>query len=412
MSTPIEGSQYTIQPGDTLSKIAARAYGDATLWPRIWNANQTTLFSDDPEIVTPGEVIIIPILPERKLPPVPERNREPNSMSIILDGMELKPVSGVIIRTIDTIANAYKCTIPWTPGADPELDSRISPYSYKPAAALIGNDVIVTGANYTVETNVSAGVTARLEGATPTVDLVDSTLKPPLEFNNITLEDIITGIVEPLGFRAVFEVETAGKFDRVKADQGDTVFEFLSKLVKQRDALLSCDTDGNLVVTRANVESPPVATFEENVTPGVSGWGGSFDGRGRFSVYRAVGRNPSGNIESTVVDPKVPRTRFTTIRADESTKGELEAAARWARNKTLADALTFGLKIEGWRSPDGNLWRENTIVTVISTSMFIPNGFDFLIKRVEYILDSEGQSANLSLVPPTVYSKDEIIEPW
>lgn len=412
MVMPVEGEQYTIQPGDSLSSIAARAYGDAVLWPRIWKANQTRLRSGDPDLVLPGEVIQIPVLAERLPPDIASANRDPDAMTIILDGLEIRPTSGSIIRTIDTVANAYQAVFPWQLGVEPELDKRIAPYAYTAVKALIGNDVIVTGLNYATEIEISEGVTAKIIGYTATADLVDSALKPPFEFNNITLEDVIKGIIDPLGFGAVFEVETGGKFDRVTARQGDTIFQFLSKLAKQREALLSCDTRGNIVVTRADTVSAPVATFEENVTPGISGWGSKYDGRKRFNVYRAVGRSPLGEKEATVTDAIVPRARFTTIQADDETEGEIESAARWARNKILADTLAFVLTVADFRNVDGELWRENTKVTVISPSMFLPDGFDFLINRVKYIQGERGRRTELSLVPPSVYSQGEIEEPW
>ncbi|MEE9499605.1 MAG: LysM peptidoglycan-binding domain-containing protein [Nitrospinaceae bacterium] len=412
MAIPVEGEEYTIQPGDTLERIAARAYGDAILWPRIWKANQTRLRSGDPNLILPGEVIQIPVLAERLPPDIASANRDQDAMTIILDGLEIRPTTGSIIRTIDTVANAYQATFPWRLGVNPALDKKIAPYSYTSVKALIGNDVIVTGLNYGTEIEISQGVTAKISGYTATADLVDSALKPPFEFNNITLEDIIKGIIEPLGFGVVFEVETGGKFDRVTARQGDTIFQFLSKLAKQREALLSCDTFGNIAITRADTESAPVAAFEENVTPGVSGWGGKFDGRKRFNVYRAVGRSPLGEKEATVTDNLVPRARFTTIQADDETEGEIESAARWARNKTLSDTLAFVLTVADFRNVGGELWRENTKVTVISPSMFLPNGFDFLINRVKYVQGERGRRTELSLVPPTVYTQGEIEEPW
>ncbi|MCK4959785.1 MAG: LysM peptidoglycan-binding domain-containing protein, partial [Planctomycetes bacterium] len=56
MAKPIPGKQYIIQDENTLSQIAARAYGDETLWPRIWSANQFILRSGDPDLIFPGEV--------------------------------------------------------------------------------------------------------------------------------------------------------------------------------------------------------------------------------------------------------------------------------------------------------------------------------------------------------------------
>jgi hypothetical protein len=64
MTLPIAGKQYTVVIGDSLSKIAARAYGDYNLWPRIYKANQATLRSGNPNLIYPGEILIIPLLAE------------------------------------------------------------------------------------------------------------------------------------------------------------------------------------------------------------------------------------------------------------------------------------------------------------------------------------------------------------
>lgn len=49
---------YTIQPGDSLSKIAKREYGDANAWPRIHEANKDSI--KNPDKIYPGQVINIP----------------------------------------------------------------------------------------------------------------------------------------------------------------------------------------------------------------------------------------------------------------------------------------------------------------------------------------------------------------
>ncbi|GIK41044.1 MAG: hypothetical protein BroJett011_48770 [Chloroflexota bacterium] len=52
---------YTVQPGDTLSLIARQLYGDAQLWPAIFEANPDIL--SDPSRLRPGQVLKIPPKP-------------------------------------------------------------------------------------------------------------------------------------------------------------------------------------------------------------------------------------------------------------------------------------------------------------------------------------------------------------
>lgn len=50
---------YTIQSGDTLSKIAKQHYGDANAYDRIFEANREVI--GDPDKIYPGQQIRIPV---------------------------------------------------------------------------------------------------------------------------------------------------------------------------------------------------------------------------------------------------------------------------------------------------------------------------------------------------------------
>ena len=53
-----ETKTYTVQSGDTLSKIAKEHYGDANRYMEIFNANKDKL--SDPNKIQPGQVLVIP----------------------------------------------------------------------------------------------------------------------------------------------------------------------------------------------------------------------------------------------------------------------------------------------------------------------------------------------------------------
>jgi nucleoid-associated protein YgaU len=61
-NTPKPGAQtqrdYTIQSGDSLSKIARQFYGNASDWQKIYEANKDKI--KDPNLIHPGQKIIIP----------------------------------------------------------------------------------------------------------------------------------------------------------------------------------------------------------------------------------------------------------------------------------------------------------------------------------------------------------------
>ncbi|MFK3846763.1 LysM peptidoglycan-binding domain-containing protein [Stenotrophomonas sp. NPDC078853] len=49
---------YTVEKGDTLSKIAKQHLGDANVWQKIFDANRDQL--DDPDRIQPGQVLKLP----------------------------------------------------------------------------------------------------------------------------------------------------------------------------------------------------------------------------------------------------------------------------------------------------------------------------------------------------------------
>lgn len=51
-------SQETVQAGDTLSALAQRWYGDANLWPRLFEANRDQIVN--PNLIYVGQVLRIP----------------------------------------------------------------------------------------------------------------------------------------------------------------------------------------------------------------------------------------------------------------------------------------------------------------------------------------------------------------
>ncbi len=58
-STAPDGEQtYTVQSGDSLSKIAKHVYGNANAWQRIFDANRDQL--SNPDLIKPGQVLKIP----------------------------------------------------------------------------------------------------------------------------------------------------------------------------------------------------------------------------------------------------------------------------------------------------------------------------------------------------------------
>jgi len=57
---PTVAKTYTVQKGDSLSKIAKRTYGDAGKWRAIFDANRDQI--ENADLIHPGQVLKLPEL--------------------------------------------------------------------------------------------------------------------------------------------------------------------------------------------------------------------------------------------------------------------------------------------------------------------------------------------------------------
>jgi prophage tail gpP-like protein len=410
VSVPTPGKRYKIVKDDFLSKIAGIAYGDTSKWRKIWAANQSALKSGDEDLIYPGEIIFIPELAERKVSPKTLTGKAPDALTLVINDIEIPTADLKVTRTIDTAADGWTALIAWKPGKDEKIDEATKPWGYQNASIFLGNDLLVDGRLYKVRpSGTVSGRQKALTGFSFTKDAIDSNVKPPYEVKNLTLRQRANDLIEPFGILVVWEVDDDNyKFDKITASDSDKVVGHLQKYAKQRGVLVSSDVSGNLLFQTADTESKSVGTIEEG-QQGFLKYEADFDGTKRFNSTKATGQSPGdGQKVEIAKDDNVPTSRTRTIKANDVTAGELKKAAEWERSKAVADALTIPFQAFGFFAPNGERWTENTIVTVKSEVISIEDGFDFLIKRVEFVKNASGKTTNLSLVPPQVYTGEEI----
>lgn len=423
MPKATQGMTYVIQKGDNLSRLANQAYGDPRKWRVIWKTNQTTLRSGDPNLIFPGEIIQIPIDPdlakvneEIGLPKADEflPGKADDEFTLLLDDTEVAIQGGRVIRTMDTVTDGFSASFAWDP-AD-ALTELIKPFKYTLAKVYLGGYLILTGRVYVTKTSFSEdGRSATVEGFSSTADIADSSIKPPLEKKKVTLKQRATDVLEPFGLTVTFDADEGDVFDRVTASESETVFDHLADLAKQRSVLISSTIRGDVIFYQAQV-GKSVGVVEEEAPP-YERLSSEFDGRKRFATNRVIGPTPKKStgrnaLEAVSRDDGVPAARYTTERVEDATPGNIQKIADWRRSRRAAEALEMSFPVSSWYAPDGSLWRENTIVTIKSETLFAPDGFDFIIRSVEYIYDESGTRATLQVVPPQVFTGEPLEEPW
>ena len=396
--------------------------------------------------------------------------KDKDEMTLVIGSREIVMDSGTLVKTMDTGADAFTAIMPWQIGDDPELDSITGPFKYSNAKIYLGGILQSEQILYKVTQKTdSHGTTKNLEFASKTADIIDSTVVPPYEENYVKLSDRCKHQCRPFGINVIVGedaaaslvetikiTETSGfkmsvktqkfwdktvtkewapyvdveptkkskyvtdekKFPRVAAKPTEEIFTHLSKLAHQCGLLLSCTIHGDLLITKANTKSQPVGTIEESFLDGTGlaeQYEAVFDGRKRFSQYRAILKS-CGHKKSTYVqlslDPVVTRPRLLTFTAHDDIPGGGAVDALWRRNKSAADAMSIDFPVNSWYAPNGDIWSPNTLVTIISPTMGIKKGFTYLISQVQFEYKSSGATAKLQLKPPSVYDNGEIKEPW
>ena len=400
---PTQGKYYQIKKkGEFLFRIAGMAYGDTHKWPLIWEASRNLLRSGNPNIPYIGEFVFIPF--DQQIKPSlcrsSVRDKRPDDFTLLLGDREVPVTDARVIRTMDTASDGWTATIPWFPGKDKGLDKLVRPFGYPSAGVYLGGELVCCGKLYGVTPKISAGGRSKdLEGFSSTIDLVDSMIKPPYQRSNVTLLQRAQQLAAPHGIKVIVTDGTniGGLFKRVTAGKTETIFKHLQKLAKERGVLVSSSPEGILLLTSTTEDRSPVASIVEGRDFSLQPLdiGSKFDGRQRFASYLATsgGSRKRKKKKAVANDNTIPSARFFTFEANNLTAAELRRAVDWQKSKQLADSLTIPISVPSWYTPAGTLWRENTIVNMSSVTLDLPDGFDFLIKQVEYVFSNSGRSA-------------------
>ena len=421
MAFPTKGSLYTIQPGDTLTKIGTRA---GVPWKDIWAANPSIVtLSGNPDLIYPNQTIFIPGPAPSATDLNPAAGASPDSYKFILDGYSMPVSTFRLQRSLDSIFDSWTAEVAWTPGDDPDLDKRTAAFAFPTALLYIGRTLCATGRLYDVTPRVSEGGRSKtLECFTATVDLVDSKFSPDysMEWQGATLGQIASDVLNKLGFAHHYNYDPKAPYEYAIMEKLQSPAAFLIKLAGDRAVLVTNDEQGAVVLMQPDVNASPVGTIEEPEilqaakAQGALEWSAKFAGRERFHNYIVIGQG--GDATDTVsksADKNVPSIRTMTFESDYldivNTVGD---SANWRRSLQIAKAMTIPLPVASWYAPNGQPWKPGMMLTVKSHTLGVPGGYKFVVRKTEHVLDERGMTCTLSICPPNALTGDPVDEPW
>jgi prophage tail gpP-like protein len=136
---------------------------------------------------------------------------------------------------------------------------------------------------------------------------------------------------------------------------------------------------------------------------------GSYDGSKRFSKWQAYSEDHTDDTKSgitkTMEDKTVPVNRGFVFKATEAEDKNITTAVQWRMSKSIAEAISIPVSVAGWRNAEGELWKENTMITLFAPGAFVITESKMITESVELTKDEGGGDVtNLQLVIPESYT--------
>ena len=311
-----------------------------------------------------------------------------------------------ITRSIEQVAGTFTLTL-----TERWADSDNAPPQIRAGDAcqvLCDDQLVITG--YVDDALPSYDVnehTISISGRSKAADLVDCGL-PGQQFKEQTLTQLATILAAPYGIAVQAETDVGEPFARPTVEPGQTGFEFLEKLARQRGVRLMSAADGTLLIIRAGTELLPTA-LELGIN--ILKASGRFSHRDRFSEQLVVGQtigtdtwsgdaaavNQGGATDSEIRAAR----RHVVVSANATDAAACTDRATWQRNTAYGRGQALTYTVNGW-GVDGELWQPNKMVTVRDRWMRL-DGERLLIPSLQYLFDKEGQRTELQVMPPEAF---------
>lgn len=294
---------------------------------------------------------------------------------------------------------------------------------------IVDNLPVVTGYIEVISGNYDGNShSVMVQGRCKTGDLLDSTISPLSDIKEkVSLKSIIEKVIADIGVDiSVVDNANPALFNDAEdieaAEPGDNAFEFLEKLARKRQVLLTSNGDGDIVIEKTNLTDSlgSLQHFVGGSGNNILSASFSYDQTGRFNVYQfksGLNPNPLNNAGTTSIATIVNQgglVRDTQIRAGRqlvlvteggSSDKQSEDRATWEANVRKARGRVYSAVVRGYRpTPNAaDLWNVNRLVTV--TDDFASINAQMLINSVafSYSLQS-GKTTTISVVEKNAYS--------
>lgn len=289
------------------------------------------------------------------------------------------------------------------------------PLSYRKVVLEHNGELIITGTlqNHNFNIKSTKGLSSFSAYSLPGVleDCPIGLEQYPLEFNNLSLKEIIQKVIEPHVLSVLIdssaEEEANLVYPEITTDATTTIKKFISDLAFQRGLILTHNTKGALIVTKTNTKRTAVVNYTES--KGVTEISLSVAGQRIHSVVHSQQQadedEESNASESTLENPLVSAYRPIVKIQNSGNDIDTEKFNRSVLGGELR-SISAKIKVYQWEwIKDGKLEliRPNNIVSIVSPNNFLFKQRNFFVESVSFKGNQKEQTAILSCVPIEVY---------
>lgn len=334
---------------------------------------------------------------------------------LLLDGQPWKGWEEIeVTRAIDRMSGAFSVKLAKNK-EDGDISLQGGLQTGMTAEVEIDGQIVLSGYLFSAQYEYDArDVSIEASGRDRTSDLIDcaAAVDGAHDFINRNLTSIVSSIAAPYGIAVRAETDVGRPFTRAAVQPGETAFEFIDRLCRQRGVLCISDGVGGLVIVRpAALRSKGILIYGDNIIAGSV----THDASEMFSLYVVKGQaepmvadteasatvTPSARVSDAAVKRYRPKVIIAEAQGYEMTLAE---RAAWEKMHARAQSKRASYTVQGWYAdPDmRTLWRPNTIVPVVDERAGLFKR-DMLISGVSYRRDSSGTVTVLDLVMPDAF---------
>ncbi|MCK5604225.1 LysM peptidoglycan-binding domain-containing protein [Candidatus Pacearchaeota archaeon] len=326
----------------------------------------------------------------------------------------------------DTCSDSFEITYPYNPDLqNPAYLVKVEDFRTKGLPQIkiyIGDDPVLTGEIEIPANKITPdSVIQTIGGRSKTYLLEKSDMFPsiPREFLNLTLNDIAPQIanVYSISVEIADNVDLSEPFEKVTAEDNEKPFFFLSRLARERSAILGKTGEGKLLIHKA-VKQDPVANFVIETIDGelrvgtagqfigVEGLEFTFDTSELFGQYigKTTGIN-NPNLTSTIQSKVLKQQSIKVTNYSDANEKTLDSMTEWEEQKAVREFYKNAIPFPDWINPNNGIrWKKGDFVTLQAVEAGIDQPQIMLIRQIDFTKDNtDKRMALLKIIPSEVY---------